>query len=104
MKIRYYVTSQGKEPFTKWLDRLRDKVAHAAILKRIARIQLGLFGDIKPAGEGVWEFRLDVGVGYRVYYARSGDEIVLLLCGGDKGSQETDIKKARQYWKDYKSR
>ena len=104
MKVQYYVTAEGKEPFTKWLDRLRDKIAHAAILNRIARIKLDLFGDAKPVGSGVFEFRVDVGAGYRVYFAQSGDEIVLLLCGGDKNSQEADIIKAKEYWKDFKRR
>lgn len=67
MKIRYYITADGKAPFTKWLDRVRDKTARAAILKRIARIQLGLFGDAKSVGSGVHELRVDVGAGYRVY-------------------------------------
>jgi putative addiction module killer protein len=102
MKVQYYVTAEGKEPFTKWLGRLRDKVAHAAILKRIARIRLNLFGDTKPVGDGVFELRVDVGAGYRVYFGQSGEDIVLLLCGGDKDSQDVDILKAKDYWKDYK--
>lgn len=102
MKVQYYITADGKKPFTKWLDRLKDKTAHAAILKRIARIQLNLFGDAKSLGGGVYEIRVDVGAGYRVYYSRSGNELVLLLCGGDKGSQDADIEKAKEYWKDYK--
>ena len=104
MKVQYYVTGEGKQPFTKWLGRLRDRIAHAAILRRVARIQLGLFGDTKPVGDGVSEFRVDVGAGYRVYFARSGDEIILLLCGGDKDSQDADIIKAKEYWKDFNRR
>ncbi len=102
MKVQYYVTAEGKEPFTKWLGRLRDKVAHAAILTRIARIKLNLPGDHRSVGGGVYEFRVDVGAGYRVYFAQSGKEVVLLLCGGDKDSQDADIVKAKEYWKDYK--
>jgi putative addiction module killer protein len=102
VKIQYYVTAAGKEPFTKWLSGLKDKKAHAAILSRIARIQLGLFGDAKSIGGGIYELRVDFGGGYRVYYARSGDEIILLLCGGDKSSQASDIAKAKEYWEDFK--
>jgi putative addiction module killer protein len=102
MKVQYYVTAEGKEPFTKWLSRLRDKVAHAAILKRIARIRLNLFGDTRSVGGGVHEIRVDVGVGYRVYFAHSGNDVVLLLCGGDKDTQDADIIRAKDFWKDYK--
>lgn len=104
MKVEYYITPEGKKPITKWLDRLRDRQAKAAIFSRIARLQIGLFGDAKSLGEGVYELRVDVGTGYRVYYARSGNEVVLLLCGGDKKTQAADIIKAKEYWNEYKKR
>lgn len=102
MDIEYYIAENGKSPLTRWLDRLKDVKAKAAIFGRIARLQLGLFGDAKPIGGGVYELRVDIGPGYRVYYALSGKEIVLLLCGGDKRTQDSDIIKAREYWNDYK--
>ncbi len=102
MDVEYYIAENGKSPFTGWLDRLKDAKAKAAIFKRIARLRLGLFGDAKPVGGGVHELRVDIGPGYRVYYARSGKEIILLLCGGDKRTQDADIIKAKEYWNDYK--
>ena len=65
------------------------------IKQRIARVQIGLFGDVKPVGEGLSELRIDHGPGYRVYFARRGDILVILLCGGDKGSQARDIARAK---------
>ena len=65
---------------------------------------LGIFGDIKPVGEGVLELREDIGPGYHVYLARHGATLVILLCGGDKRTQDADIKRAKEYWSDWKRR
>ena len=81
--------------FLEWIGALRDVQARARIAKRIDRIALGNFGDSKPVGNGVSELRFTFGPGYRVYYTRRGDVVVILLCGGDKGSQERDIKRAK---------
>jgi putative addiction module killer protein len=81
--------------FLDWLTALRDVQARARISKRIDRVALGNFGDTKPVGDGVSELRFPFGPGYRVYYARRGDVVVILLCGGDKGSQERDIERAK---------
>ena len=81
--------------FLEWIGALRDAQARAHIAKRIDRIALGNFGDSKPVGNGVSELRFTFGPGYRVYYTRRGDVVVILLCGGDKGSQERDIKRAK---------
>ena len=70
-------------------------MAAKRIKQRIARVQIGLFGDVKPVGEGLSELRIDPGPGYRVYFARRGDILVILLCGGDKGSQARDIARAK---------
>lgn len=67
-------------------------------------MSLGNFGDCKPIAEGVFELRLNFGSGYRIYYGQEGDQIVLLLCGGNKVSQDRDILKALAYWKDYLAR
>jgi putative addiction module killer protein len=83
------------DAFRDWLHDLRDVLAVKAIKRRIARVQIGLFGDAKGVGNGVCELRIDHGPGYRVYFARRGDMVVLLLCGGDKGSQGRDIARAR---------
>ncbi len=80
--------------FDKWLKKLKDRTAVLAILQRIDRVKLGLFGDIKSVGNGVSEMRIFVGQGYRVYFTVCDSNIVLLLCGGDKSSQQRDIKKA----------
>ena len=78
-----------------WLADLKDGVARKAIGRRLARIELGLMGDWKPVGEGVSELRFDLGPGYRVYFTQRGQVLVILLCGGDKGSQARDIARAR---------
>jgi putative addiction module killer protein len=81
--------------FRDWLAALRDATAAKAIKRRIVRVQAGLFGDAKSVGGGVHELRVDHGPGYRVYFARRGALVVLLLCGGDKGSQDRDIARAK---------
>jgi len=82
------------EVFADWLDGLRDLHGRARIQARIERLRTGLWGDVKPVGEGVSELRIDCGPGYRVYVARQGGEIIILLAGGDKRSQGHDIKRA----------
>jgi putative addiction module killer protein len=79
-----------------WLIELRDVNARARIAKRIDRIALGNFGDTKPVGNNVNELRFTFGPGYRVYYMLKGEVVVVLLCGGDKGSQSRDIEKAKK--------
>jgi len=86
---------EQSDEFKLWLSKLRDMVARAAILTRINRLRLGNSGDSESVGEGVSELRVDVGKGYRVYYTRIGLQLVLLLIGGDKSSQDRDIKKAK---------
>ena len=83
---------------------MKDAKTRARIRVRINRIRLGNFGDCKSVGSGVSEFRIDYGPGYRVYFGRVGEKIVLLLCGGTKKNQEKDIKLAKEYWYDYKKR
>lgn len=84
------------EVFSKWLRELRDRQARARVQTRIDRLQLGLAGDVKPVGEGVSELRIDYGPGYRVYFIRRGRELVILLAGGDKRTQDRDIKTAME--------
>lgn len=81
--------------FIDWLTNLRDVAARARIAKRLDRIAAGNFGDAKPVGAGVSELRFTFGPGYRVYYTRHGNVVVILLCGGDKGSQAKDIERAK---------
>lgn len=81
--------------FTKWIAGLADRQARMAIAKRIDRLAFGHAGDARSIGDGVSELRIHLGPGYRVYFARRGDTIIILLCGGDKGSQGRDIARAR---------
>ena len=81
--------------FAQWLDELRDIRARARVQARIQRLAAGNPGDVKPVGEGVSEMRIDYGPGYRVYFTRRGNEVVVLLAGGDKSTQDTDIKTAQ---------
>jgi putative addiction module killer protein len=103
-ELRYYQTPGGGQPFVEWLGGLHDRQARARIEARLARIAVGNLGDVEPVGEGVLELRIDWGPGYRVYFSRAGKVIVLLLCGGDKKTQQKDIKRAKAYFKDYKAR
>jgi putative addiction module killer protein len=83
------------EPFTKWLDRLRDDRAKARITSRLTALRLGHFGDVHGVGRRVSEMRIDVGPGYRLYFVRRQADVVVLLCGGDKSTQQRDIARAR---------
>ena len=104
MDVIEYVDESGVSPFGVWLAQLNDTQAQARIDARIGRLIDGLFGDCKPLAGGVWELRVDWGPGYRVYYARSGRQVIVLLCGGDKRRQNTDIKRALALWQDWQRR
>jgi putative addiction module killer protein len=104
MEVRRYCSPDGKDEFGTWLGSLADARVKAAILVRIARIGLGNLGDFKPVGNGVLELRIDHGPGYRVYCAQAGRRLILLLVGGDKRHQQSDIKQAQEYWADWQHR
>jgi len=103
-EIRHFLTTDGRDVYLEWRRKLTDMKARIAIDRRINRIELGNLGDHRFLADGVWELRIDVGPGYRVYYALSGPEIVLLLCGGDKRTQDADIVRASRYWRDWQRR
>ena len=103
-EIRHFVSTAGTDLFSDWLTRVRDPIAKVQIVKRVNRMEQGNFGDNSFVGDGVWEMRVDVGAGYRIYYARVGAQIMLLLCGGDKRTQDADIKDAKDHWKDWQRR
>jgi putative addiction module killer protein len=104
LEIRHYVSRSGADPVGEWLRKLRDVQGKIAIIRRLNRLEQGNFGDFKSLREGVCELRVDIGPGYRVYYAHSGKSVVLLICCGAKGTQEADIERACQYWREWKSR
>ena len=96
--------SEGREPATEWLASIRDKQAQAKVRLRLKRLEAGIFGDCEPVGDGVLELREHLGPGYRVYFARHGRMVVILLCGGTKRTQAADIRLAKTYWLDWKQR
>jgi putative addiction module killer protein len=98
-----YADKSGNEPFTKWLDSLKDARSRRRVLARLRRIEQGHYSDCKRLQDGVFELRLFFGPGYRVYFGEDGDTIVVLLCGGDKRSQDKDIQAATRYWMNYKN-
>ncbi len=100
-EIREYITVAGKNPFREWLEDLGDSNARARIRVRLRKFSLGNAGDVKPVGAGVYELKFHFGPGYRIYFGYNGSVFVLLLCGGDKSSQNKDIHKAKDYWQDF---
>ncbi len=103
IELVVYVTEEGKAPFDDWFDKL-DTAAALKVRTALARIETGNFGDVKPIGQGVSERRITFGPGYRVYFGKDGDKIVILLCGGTKKRQSKDIEQAKAFWDDYKNR
>ena len=87
---------QRTDIFTKWFEHLKDRRAKAIIAQRIIRVADGLFGDFKSVGNGISEIRINYGPGYRVYCTIRGNELIILLCGGDKSSQKEDIAYAKR--------
>ena len=90
------------ETFDRWLRKLKDRRAAARVLVRIDRLAAGNPGDVKPVGAGISELRINYGPGYRVYYLQGGDTLIVLLCGGDKSTQDDDIKNAQRIAKEWK--
>ncbi len=103
-KVSDYLTDDGHDPFKEWLVNLADRQARARIVVRVQRMAAGNFGDCKPISEGVWELRIDWGAGFRVYYAKAGTKLILILVAGDKRKQQADIETALEYWKNWKRR
>src|SRR6266446_9834773 len=101
LEIRYYVASGGLQPFAEWFADL-DPVARAKVARALVRMEQGNLSNVKSIGEGVLEYRIDFGPGYRVYFGRDGEVLVVLLTGGTKKRQQRDIETAKEYWRDYK--
>jgi putative addiction module killer protein len=104
IEVRRYLTNAGRDVFGEWLAGLKDTRTRAKIAARIDRLSAGNFGDCKSLRGGLFELRIHWGPGYRVYYAFDGRTCVLLLCGGDKRKQSSNIKRAQEYLKDYLER
>lgn len=100
-QVVFYQDNDGKEPCIEWIEHFRDSKTRRRILQRLARIQSGNYGDYKSIKGGIFELRLVFGPGYRVYFGEDGETIILLLCGGNKSTQEQDIERAKSYWKEY---
>lgn len=104
-QIEHYLTAtEQKDLYASWLSRLRDRQGQVAIIRRMLHVARGSFGDHKPCRDGVWELRIHAGPGYRVYYALAGKRVILLLCGGDKRTQDADINHAVACWQDWQQR
>jgi putative addiction module killer protein len=103
IELRYYLTKDGNSPFEDWFSRL-DAAAAAKVTVALTRLELGNLSNAKGVGEGVLEYRIDWGPGYRVYFGRDGDVLVILLTGGTKQRQRRDIDQAKEQWADYKLR
>ncbi len=103
-EVFIYATPDGREPFTEWVNALRDQNARAKIKTRLRRVEQGNLGDYRPVGEGVCELRIDYGPGYRVYFGQVASILLVILIGGDKSTQDKDIVTALNYWTEYKER
>ena len=104
-KIYYYKEASGGVPFLIWINSLRDTKTKAILLSRISRAGKGLFGDVKGLGSGLQELRVDYGPGFRIYMGvDENNQLIIILAGGTKRSQQADIDMAQKYWADYKKR
>ena len=101
--VRQFLRADGSCPFAEWFDSL-DAVTSAKIATTVTRMELGNFGDSKSLGEGLWERRLHFGPGYRLYFGKDGQQLVILLVGGTNRRQDADIMTARKHWVDYRRR
>jgi putative addiction module killer protein len=98
-----YLDPSGRRPLRRWLDRL-DPVTRARVARTLVQLSLGNLSEVKSVGGGVFERRLDFGPGYRLYFGRDGETLIILLAGGTKSRQQRDIEAARRHWEDYKRR
>ncbi|HSW93160.1 MAG TPA: type II toxin-antitoxin system RelE/ParE family toxin [Gammaproteobacteria bacterium] len=98
-----YIDKNGKSAFAKWFDQLNSEAA-ARVTTALYRLERGHFSRVEGVGEGVFEYKIDFGPGYRIYFGKEGEEIIILLCGGSKKGQSRDIKLAKEKWAEYKSR
>lgn len=103
IRITQYIDANGSSPFEKWFMGL-NSIAAAKITKSIYKLEQGNFSNVEGVGSGVFEYKLDFGPGYRIYFGKEGEQIIILVYGGTKKKQSQDIYKAIEYWQDYKKR
>ncbi len=102
-EVREYLDAEGNSPYAKWFDRL-NATAAVKVATATHRMEQGNFSNVKGVGAGVYEYRIDFGPGYRIYFGKDGDRLVVLLAGGTKKRQDADITAAKSHWHDYKRR
>lgn len=100
-EILHYTTPSGHDPYRRWYTAIKDQKTQIVISNRISRLRTGNFGDFKRLNKDIYELRIHYGPGYRVYFGLYNNDIVILLCGGDKGTQHRDITRAQSYWSDF---
>ena len=103
LAVREYIDTTGRSPFTKWLHTLNVQAA-AKVATALERISDGNLSSVNPVGGGVLEYKIDFGPGYRIYFGRDGDRLLILLAGGTKKRQQKDIQQAQANWADYRKR
>ena len=103
LSVLEYLDGAGSSPFAEWFQTL-DAVAAAKVTTAIRRLELGNFSNVKGVGGGVFEYRIDFGPGYRVYFGRDGRSVIVLISGGDKRKQDRDIRRAMELWQEYENR
>ncbi len=101
ISLREYLGKDGRSYFGRWFDKLNAEAARR-VTTALYRLALGNFSSVKGVGSGVFEYRIDFGPGYRIYFGKEGEEIVILLCAGTKTRQQDDIQLAQECWQDYK--
>lgn len=101
IEVRHYIDAGGRSPFADWLENL-DDVASARVLAALYRLENGNFSNVKGVGAGVFELRINFGPGYRIYFGKDGERIVVLLGGGTKKRQDRDIRQALGCWAEYR--
>ena len=103
IEIREYINAQARSPYARWFDRLNAQAA-AKVATALIRMERGNLSSVKSVGAGVLECRIDIGPGYRIYFGKDGDALIILLGGGTKKRQQQDIETARDLWREYKQR
>ena len=103
IEVREYLDAKGNSPYAKWFDRL-NATAAVKVATAIHRMEQANFSNVKGVGAGVYEYRIDFGPGYRIYFGKDGDRFVILLAGGTKKRQDADVTAAKAHWRDYKCR